>query len=522
MNERVGPRDNRGPALFSGPKAWLLIRRLLPVAISCFVLFLWWSYLGPVSIGGRTTFAIVSGRSMEPTFQDGDLVIARVEETYTVGDVIVFPVEPRQVVIHRIIDGNAQQGWITQGDGNETVDSWTVPDNIILGKQWQYFPGYGLPLRWTQENPLLFGLIMAIVVLLTSFRVRLRRLHPEFRKVLADEGRRRLRAKRPPWEIALLALAITTTIIATVGLTLLILTNRLSSIESGILASIAVVSLLVALLFSKRLGDGWRVSEPQATHYVFSGRCFEVNRLPTVDNWIDCRHARELRSICDKKKLPALRYIDPTGDEIFMTMNRNGTGYRWRIPVPTTTQGSDSISSDASVSGVVPNPALEPQGRYRSALRGNSKSAGSGTHPQLRWPAMGLFKRAPKVALATEAELLELRTQVAQLTSQLSEIMTQSTESQRIVRDLTSLIQATESRITQVGSEVTNQLNELSGDIESLEQLTKQMAEITSELPADIELVRHDQEELAREQARYQIAFRQDLAEVVENLQKKR
>jgi len=135
---------------------------------------------------------------------------------------------------------------------------------------------------------------------------------------------------------------------------------------------------------------------------------------------------------------------------------------------------------------------------------------------------MGLFKRVPKVALATEVELHQLRTRVAELASQLNEVMNRSTESQQSARDISTRLEAAESRITQVGSEITNQLTELSGDIESLEQRTKQLADIATELPADIELVRHDQEELAREQARYQIAFRQDLADAIEMLQKKR
>ncbi|MFM1752938.1 MAG: hypothetical protein RL119_1900 [Actinomycetota bacterium] len=135
---------------------------------------------------------------------------------------------------------------------------------------------------------------------------------------------------------------------------------------------------------------------------------------------------------------------------------------------------------------------------------------------------MGLFKRAPKAPLATEVDLYQLRLRVAELTSQLNEVMNRNTESEQSNREISIRLEAAESRITQVGSELTNQLNELSGDIETVEQRTKQLAEVTSEIPAEIDLVRRDQEELAQEQARYQIAFRQDLADAIEMLQKKR
>jgi chromosome segregation ATPase len=135
---------------------------------------------------------------------------------------------------------------------------------------------------------------------------------------------------------------------------------------------------------------------------------------------------------------------------------------------------------------------------------------------------MGLFKKSSKEPLATEADLLKLRQQVADLKSQLHEVMAKSAESQNKALKLATTVESLDARITQVGSEVTHQLTELSGDIESLEVRTKQLAEETAKLPSDLSTVLRDQEELALEQARYQIAFRQDLADAIEMLQKKR
>lgn len=119
------------------------------------------------------------------------------------------------------------------------------------------------------------------------------------------------------------------------------------------------------------------------------------------------------------------------------------------------------------------------------------------------------------------AELAALRQQVTTLQGQLDEVMARNIETQQKGRDLTSQIGALEARITQVGAEITNQLGELSGDIEGIERRTSELANSVHALPKDMDVLRHDQEELAREQARYQIAFRQDLAEAIETLKKR-
>ena len=132
---------------------------------------------------------------------------------------------------------------------------------------------------------------------------------------------------------------------------------------------------------------------------------------------------------------------------------------------------------------------------------------------------VGLFKRGPRGAMATE--LATLRQQVAALQAQLDDVTAHSIETQQKGRDLTTQIGALEARITQVGSEITNQLGELSGDIEGIERRTSDLADSVHALPKDMDVLRHDQEELAREQARYQIAFRQDLADAIEMLKKR-
>ena len=121
---------------------------------------------------------------------------------------------------------------------------------------------------------------------------------------------------------------------------------------------------------------------------------------------------------------------------------------------------------------------------------------------------MGLFKRTPKTPPVDPAEVAELREQLAQWRSELAAVTAIDSEQSRRLEEVDGKIISLNARVTQVGTEVTHQLGELSNDIDSLGQRTD---------AANVDQVR-----LATEQARYQIAFRQDLAEVVELINKKR
>lgn len=122
-------------------------RRALGAATSIFwvlgALALGW-LLWPSSLGGCTTLTIVSGHSMEPTYYTGDLVVSRCGPV-EVGDVIVY--SPPDVggarVIHRIVDGDAGDGWIVQGDNNDFLDPWTPTADDILGSSVLHLPQVG-------------------------------------------------------------------------------------------------------------------------------------------------------------------------------------------------------------------------------------------------------------------------------------------------------------------------------------------------------------------------------------------
>lgn len=113
-------------------------------------------FLWPTSLGGCTTLTIVSGHSMEPTYYTGDLVISRCGDCQ-VGDIVVY--NPPNVgaarVIHRIVGGDAESGWVVQGDNNDFLDPWRPTDERVLGRAVVHVPKIGLigsvlvsPITW--------------------------------------------------------------------------------------------------------------------------------------------------------------------------------------------------------------------------------------------------------------------------------------------------------------------------------------------------------------------------------------
>lgn len=138
------------------------IRRWVPRAALVLVALI--AVLGwPKSVGGQTSYSIVSGHSMNPTYHTGDLVILRAQSTYRVGQIVVYKIpagEPAagMFVVHRIIGGGNVTGFVTKGDNNPSVDIWT-PHNIdIQGAAVALVPQAGWVLRQGRD-PLVYAFL---------------------------------------------------------------------------------------------------------------------------------------------------------------------------------------------------------------------------------------------------------------------------------------------------------------------------------------------------------------------------
>jgi signal peptidase len=129
---RNGALLARGPGSVSRP--WL---RAL-IGLTLLVAALWWNLYRPQLVGGPAAYAMVSGRSMESTLEDGDLVITREHATYHVGEIIAYQVpagEPNAGlrVVHRIVGGSAATGFVTRGDHRTRIDPWRPPPSDVIG-----------------------------------------------------------------------------------------------------------------------------------------------------------------------------------------------------------------------------------------------------------------------------------------------------------------------------------------------------------------------------------------------------
>jgi chromosome segregation ATPase len=124
---------------------------------------------------------------------------------------------------------------------------------------------------------------------------------------------------------------------------------------------------------------------------------------------------------------------------------------------------------------------------------------------------MGLFRRStdPAEIERIKAELADLRAAVEQANSA-------TPPYGRRLDDLAGEIAALDARVTSVSTELANQLTELGNDIDGLN------ARPDGPEAATVSDLRDGQVRLANEQARYQIAFREDLARLATELKKSR
>ena len=125
---------------------------------------LWW-YLAPPQLGGRTSYAVTFGISMEPHFHHGDLVVLRRRSSYPVGEVVAYySHDLRKNVLHRIIA--IHNGRYTfKGDNNNFVDPEHPTAADLVGAEWMHFPRAG---NWlgALHNPVDAAIAAGVAVLL--------------------------------------------------------------------------------------------------------------------------------------------------------------------------------------------------------------------------------------------------------------------------------------------------------------------------------------------------------------------
>jgi phage repressor protein C with HTH and peptisase S24 domain len=97
--------------------------------------------------GPRMGFAVVRGRSMEPTLYAGDRLVLRYRATPSPGDLVVVRLPGRPVAVKRAIRHTSEGWWVERDNPAEGVDSWlvgAVADEDVLAR----VVGRVWPWRW--------------------------------------------------------------------------------------------------------------------------------------------------------------------------------------------------------------------------------------------------------------------------------------------------------------------------------------------------------------------------------------
>ena len=98
---------------------------------------------------------------------EGDLAVVRQQSSYEEGDIVAFRVPEGEdgegaIIIHRIVGGDAENGFILQGDNKDSTDRWHPRQDDIIGSTWFHVGGAGDWVRKLYE-PLGRGVIVGIM-----------------------------------------------------------------------------------------------------------------------------------------------------------------------------------------------------------------------------------------------------------------------------------------------------------------------------------------------------------------------
>jgi signal peptidase I len=130
-----------------------------------------WNFLAPVSAGGQAQYVIVSGASMSPVLQEGDLAIVRTATEYRMGEIITYRHPLLGPIIHRIIDLDGDR-FVLKGDSNSWIDSYHPRQEELIGKLWLILPKVGKILSQFKDPRFVALLALGSGLLLMSARSR--------------------------------------------------------------------------------------------------------------------------------------------------------------------------------------------------------------------------------------------------------------------------------------------------------------------------------------------------------------
>lgn len=136
--------------------------------------------------------AIVLSGSMEPALCVDDLIFVKAQDSYKVGDVVVFQ-SGSMLVVHRILEIDADTV-VTKGDANNAADE-EMDISVIKGRVVGHMDNMGGLVRLMKSPVVSIGLLVGAVFLLErSYRKEKQQSDDEMDKI--KEEIRRLKAEQ--------------------------------------------------------------------------------------------------------------------------------------------------------------------------------------------------------------------------------------------------------------------------------------------------------------------------------------
>jgi signal peptidase len=150
------------------PKRMRSLLKPFVLALIVVILFFTVPLLLRLATGCDAPLLAVTSKSMRPTYDFGDLLIAVRADDVKVGDVIAYRLG-REIIAHRVVNVTGE-GFVTKGDAMDRPDPWVVRREDVVGRVVACVPylGYAYVLLSNPATALLFaGLVFAVPLLLS-------------------------------------------------------------------------------------------------------------------------------------------------------------------------------------------------------------------------------------------------------------------------------------------------------------------------------------------------------------------
>ncbi len=306
-------------------------RRVIGLSGSISLFLIWFILFAPRAVLGPATYAIVDGVSMQPRYITGDLVVARYQTDYQIGQEVVFNADGR-LVVHELYSGNAETGWRTKGIHNTWVDPWILEDKNIYGSVWFHIPQVAKFISWIKLNPYGFAGLVSALSVLPFFVYHRRKLAPELEEALS---RAHEESHWHNWSIferiALVAMYLAF-LISVIFTTLHYATGNFFTTYGLTVATSLVVSGIVLTLLIQYLFDGVGRPEPEKSLTALTGRLFLVEERPhLMSEPILLKDSTALRHVADRLRLPILHFVGPEHHEFYL-IGQDHTVLLWKAP----------------------------------------------------------------------------------------------------------------------------------------------------------------------------------------------